>query len=111
MEICARSIILDIFYLMQPWQPHIRKCQNSNSFFSKKGTKTTMCFNIRGPKCHKEFKTYKLEFGHPVLTSNSKSVLGLSLTVLVLCLLAICTSIGKDSMNSGHTEVKSAHHV
>ena len=49
MEICARSIILDIFYLMQPRQPHIRKCQNSNSFFSKKGTKTTICFNIRGP--------------------------------------------------------------
>ena len=36
---------------MQPPQPQIRKCQNSNSFFSKKGTKTTMCFNIRGPMC------------------------------------------------------------
>jgi hypothetical protein len=32
---------------MQTRLPHIKKCQNSNSFFSKKGRKTTMCFNIR----------------------------------------------------------------
>ena len=41
------------FYLTQPRQPHIEKCQNSNSFFSKEGTKTTFFSNIRGPMCPK----------------------------------------------------------
>ena len=74
-----------------------------------------MCFNIRGSMhVSQGVKNIQTRVRTPcieLLTSNSKSVLGLSLTVLVLCLLAICTSIGKDSMNSGHTEVKSAHHV
>ena len=57
------------FYLVQP---HIKKCQNSNRFLSKKGTKTTMSYLSQG-----------VQNIQTVLTSNSKSVLGLSLTVLV----------------------------
>ena len=47
-EIYARSIISEFFHLMQPRQPHIKMCKNSNSFFSKKRTKTIICFYIIG---------------------------------------------------------------